>query len=444
MIFQKSHYFIGLASLALLSLSPLSVATTVEKELDNGLRVIVRSDHRAPVVVSQIWYKVGSSYEHDGITGVSHVLEHMMFKGTEAYPTGEFSRIIAENGGSENAFTSYDYTAYYQQLEKSRLPVSFKMEADRMRNLTLPDEEFRKEAKVVMEERRLRTEDKPASLTYEAFKASAFMSSGYGQPIIGWMDDLESLTREDLQQWYGKWYSPNNATLVVVGDVVPEEVFTLAEESFGKIPSSKTAILKPRIEPRQRGERRIVVRAPAKLPVVLLGFKVPVLATSENPSEAYALEMLANVLDGGDSARLTRNLIRGSAIAASASAGYDLTSRQMSLFTLEATPVTATDPKTLESALLAQINDLQQNLVTHNELARIKAQVKAEKIYELDSIFYQAMQLGRLVTVGLDWRIGDEYLQKISTITPEEIRAVAQKYLISDALTVAYLEPTSK
>ena len=200
-----------------LSLAPTLAAGSevVQHRLDNGLQLIVKPDHRAPVVVSQIWYKVGSSYEHNGITGISHVLEHMMFKGTTAHPAGEFSRIISENGGRENAFTGKDYTAYFQQLEKSRLAVSFELEADRMRNLTLPDEEFQKERAVVIEERRLRTEDKPSALTYEQFVATAYQSNPYRNPVIGWMDDLEQLTKEDLQQWYQRWYAPNNATLVI-------------------------------------------------------------------------------------------------------------------------------------------------------------------------------------------------------------------------------------
>ncbi len=231
-----------------------------EYQLDNGLKLIVKEDHRAPVVVSQVWYRVGASYEHDGITGVSHVLEHMMFKGTDKYPAGEFSRIISENGGSENAFTSQDYTAYFQRLEKSRLPVSFELEADRMRNLHLLDEEFQKEIKVVMEERRLRTEDKPTGLTYEQFMASAFVSSSSRIPTIGWMNDLENMQLADLQAWYERWYAPNNAVLVVVGDVEPEAVLKLAQQYFGPLQPETIVPPKPRVEPPQRGKRSITVQ----------------------------------------------------------------------------------------------------------------------------------------------------------------------------------------
>lgn len=426
-----------------LSLAPTLAAGSevVQHRLDNGLQLIVKPDHRAPVVVSQIWYKVGSSYEHNGITGISHVLEHMMFKGTTAHPAGEFSRIISENGGRENAFTGKDYTAYFQQLEKSRLAVSFELEADRMRNLTLPDEEFQKERAVVIEERRLRTEDKPSALTYEQFVATAYQSNPYRNPVIGWMDDLEQLTKEDLQQWYQRWYAPNNATLVVVGDVEPAAVLKLAQTHFGLLKPSTITANKSRTEPPQLGEKRLVVRREAKTPLLLMGYKVPVLKQSEERWRPYALEMLANILDGGNSSRLTRDLIRGSAIAASAGASYDLTALHNNLFTLEGVPVRNTTTAQLERALRQQIEQLKSQLVTVEELQRVKAQVTAAKVYELDSVFYQAMQIGTLETVGLGWQEAERYMDRISAITPQQIQQVAQEYLIDDHLTVAWLEP---
>ena len=241
----------------------LAAGSVHEYQLDNGLKLIVKEDHRAPVVVSQVWYRVGASYEHDGITGVSHVLEHMMFKGTDAHPPGEFTRIISENGGSENAFTSKDYTAYFQRLEKSRLPISFELEADRMRHLHLQDEEFQKEINVVMEERRLRTDDKPTALTYEQFMATAFLSSSVRIPTIGWMSDLENMQLNDLQQWYERWYAPNNAIVVVVGDVEPEAVLKQVKKYFGPLKPEEIVPVKPRTEPPQKGRRHITVRAPA-------------------------------------------------------------------------------------------------------------------------------------------------------------------------------------
>jgi zinc protease len=411
--------------------------------LDNGLKLIVKEDHRAPVVVSQVWYKVGSSYEHDGITGVSHVLEHMMFKGTKKHGPGEFSRIIAENGGQENAFTSRDYTAYFQRLEKSRLPVSFELEADRMRNLRLQEDEFAKELQVVMEERRLRTEDKPESLLYERFNAVAFLNSPARIPPIGWMTDLESLRLDDLQQWYGKWYAPNNATLVVAGDVDPDAVFKLAKRFFGPLKPSEITPEKPRREVKQRGPRRETLRAPAEVAYLLLGYKVPVLLTAGDGEdwEPYALEVLAGALDGGDSARLTRELVRGQQIAASAGAGYDLYDRAETLLLLDGVPANGHTVAELEAALREQIRRLREEPVSAEELARVKAQVIASQVFEQDSVFYQAMQIGQLESIGLDWTIKDAYLERIKAISSEQVQAVARKYLIEDTLTVGVLEP---
>ncbi len=412
-----------------------------EFKLDNGLKLIVKEDHRAPVMVSQVWYKVGSSYEHDGITGLSHVLEHMMFKGTKAHPAGEFSRIIAENGGRENAFTSRDYTAYFQTMEASRLPVSFELEADRMRNLVLPAKEFKKEVQVVMEERRMRTDDNPQALTYEQVNATAYASSPYRIPTIGWMGDLKSMRVEDLRDWYAKWYAPDNATVVVVGDVDPQAVYRLAKKYFGPLEPSHIVAPKPRREIAQHGPKRIVVKAPAKLPSLLMGYKAPVVLTAQTDWEPYALEVLASVLDGGDSARLSSRLVRGKAVAASAGAGYDAFDRKETLFLLSGIPSNGHTVGDLEKALREQIRELQDKPISAAELARVKAQIKADKIYEQDSIFYQAMQIGMLETVGLSWKDAEQYFSRIDAVTPEQVRAVAGKYLVDDRLTVGQLAP---
>jgi len=412
-----------------------------EYRLDNGLKLIVKEDHRAPVVVSQVWYRVGASYEHDGITGISHVLEHMMFKGTKNHGPGEFSRIISENGGTENAFTSADYTTYFQSLEAGRLPVSFELEADRMRNLDLTQEEFSKEIKVVMEERRMRTEDKPTGFTYEQFLASAFISSSSRIPTIGWMNDLENLGLADLQAWYQRWYAPNNAVVVVVGDVDPEAVLKLARRYFGPLRPETIVPPKPRLEPEQDGPRHIVVRQPAEVPYLVMGYKVPVVKTAETDWEPYALAVLAAILDGGDSARLTRDLVRGSQVATSAGASYDMYDRQPSLFLFDGTPSSSHTIAELRQAILEQIAQLQKTPVTAAELARVKAQVVASDIYEQDSVFYQGMKIGQLEAAGLDWRLEDAYVERIDAVTPEQVQAVARKYLVDDGLTVAELDP---
>ena len=429
------------AMLALCFLAPPAAGSVHEYELANGLKLIVKEDHRAPVVVSQVWYGVGASYEHDGITGVSHVLEHMMFKGTDRHGPGEFSRIIAENGGSENAFTSKDYTAYFQRLEKSRLPVSFELEADRMRNLKLDEKEFAKEVKVVMEERRLRTEDKPTSLTYEQFMATAYTSGSYRIPTIGWMDDLENMELADLQRWYDRWYAPNNATVVVVGDVDPQAVLALAKKHFGPLKPEVLEPPKPRIEPEQVGQRRITVRRPAKVPYMVMGYKAPVLKTASEEWEPYALTVLAGVLDGGSSARLSRELVRGQQIAASAGASYDPYARQSSMFLLDVTPANSRTIESAEQALQEQIQRLRTEPVAQDELDRIKAQTIAGEVYQQDSIFYQGMVIGKLETTGMSWRLKDEFVERINAVTAEQVQAVAKKYLVESGLTVAVLEP---
>lgn len=412
-----------------------------ERTLENGLKILVQEDHRSPVVVSQVWYKVGSSYEPNGITGVSHMLEHMMFKGTEKYPAGEFSRIISENGGKENAFTGRDYTAYFQTMDKSRLEVSFKLEADRMRNLKLDPEELKKELEVVTEERRMRTDDKPRSKTHEYFMALAFTNSPYKNPVIGWPSDIANYQVNDLQAWYQRWYAPNNATIVVVGDINANEVFDLANQYFADLKPSQIVPLKPRAEIEQNGERKTTIKLPAKLPYILMGYKVPVLNTIENEMDAYALEVIAGILDGGNSARLASRLVRGQQIAVGAGAGYSLSSRLPDLFMLDATPSENHTVAEVETALRNEINKLKTELVTEQELQRVKAQVSAHSVYERDSNFYQAMQLGMYETVGLGWNKVDEYVDKINLITPEIIRQVANKYFLDEKLNIAYLDP---
>lgn len=433
--------FLGGLLLCLPVLSVSAESKVAEHILGNGLKVLVKEDHRSPVVVSQVWYKVGSSYEPGGITGLSHMLEHMMFKGTDKHPAGEFSRIIAENGGDENAFTGSDYTAYFQTMAASKLPVSFELEADRMRGLHLIADELKKEREVVTEERRMRTDDNPQAKLNEHFMALAYSNSPYKNPIIGWPADIANYSVEDLQAWYQRWYAPNNATLVVVGDVQPNAVFELAEKYFGQLKPSEIKPIKPQTEVEQLGVRKMTIKLPAKLPYLVMGYKVPSLTNVEQEWEAYALEVLAGVLDGGSSARLSSRLVRGKQLAVSAGAGYNLTSRLPTLFELEATPADGKTVWELESALKNEIFELQADLISTDELQRIKAQVLASAVYERDSNFYQAMQLGTLETVGLGWKKVDEYVDKVNKVTAQQVRDVARKYLLDDHLSVAYLEP---
>lgn len=412
-----------------------------ERVLDNGLKVIVKEDHRAPIVTSQVWYKVGSSYEHGGLTGISHALEHMMFKGTQKHGPGEFSEIISANGGNENAFTGRDYTAYFQNLAKDRLAVAFELEADRMRNLTLLPEEFAKEVEVVKEERRLRTEDSPTAFTAERFSAVAYLASPYRNPVIGWMSDLDALTVGDVRAWYRTWYAPNNAVLVVAGDVDPHQVFTLAARYFGSLKPEQTGTAKPRTEPPQDGIRRILVKASAKEPYLIMGYKAIRIGDTEQKWEPYALEMLASILDGGSSARFGRELIRGSEVAASVDADYSAFTRLPGIFSLDGTPAKGHSIADLEQALRTQIERVKKEPVNPEELERVRNQVIASKVFEKDSAFYQAMQIGQLESVGLGWRLLDQYVERLSAVTAKQVQAVARKYLTDDNLTVALLDP---
>ena len=421
--------------------SPILHAQVHEKMLANGLKVIVKQDHRAPVATAQVWYKVGSANEYGGITGVSHVLEHMMFKGTPKYPLGQFSQILAAAGARDNAFTSRDYTAYFQLLAASELETSFRLESDRMAALTLDEGEFLKEIEVVKEERRLRTDDNPNALTYEQFNATAFNSSAYHNPVIGWMNDLDNMNVADLKVWYESYYSPANATLVVVGDVQADDVFALAERYYGVIPKRDVISTKPRLEPAQKGSRRVEVKAIATLPYLMLGYKVPTLRTATDKTEAYALNILAGILDGGRSARLSKHLVREQEIAASAGAGYSLYSQHESLFMFEATPNTGSTVDQLEQALEVEIKKLQTELVSAEELARVKAQVVANEVYQLDSVQRQAYMIGSLESVGLGWQTMQTYAANVQSVTAEQVRAAAQKYLIDDTKTVALLTP---
>jgi len=429
--------------LASLCFSSLALSAEIQEfKLDNGLKIVVQEDHRAPVVVSQVWYRAGALDEVNGKTGVAHVLEHMMFKGTIAVPAGKFSRLIAAAGGKENAFTAQDQTTYFQQLEKSNLPLSMKLEADRMANLNLTDEEFAKEIKVVMEERRWRTEDKPQSKVNEQFNSTIYHVHPYGRPVVGWMNDLENMTAADAREWYKTWYAPNNATLVVVGDVNAQDVLKLAKQYFGPLKSQALPSRKPQVEPEQKGERRVVVKAQAKLPYVLMGFHVPSLQDAEKDVEPYALEILAGVLNGNASARLNQNLVRQSQIAVDVDAAYDMVQRgRQSIFVLDATPSEGKSVAELEAAILNEIEKIKTGGVTEEELQRVKAQVIAADVYQRDSMFYQAMQIGNLETAGFSWRILKGYPAKLQAVTAEQVQAVAKKYFNKDNLTVATLDP---
>ena len=430
-----------------LSFSLAQAAPTVfEGKLANGMRILVQEDHRAPIVTSQVWYRVGASDEPGGMTGISHMLEHMMFKGTQTLAPGKFSEIIAEKGGQENAFTSRDYTAYFQTLAREHLDVSMRLEADRMRNLNLRAEDLEKEVEVVKEERRMRTDDNPNAKLMEQFQAIAYMNGGYHHPVIGWMDDINQYDIHKLRDWYQAHYAPNNATLVVVGDVQPQEVMALAKKYFGPLKPFKLKDRPYQDAVAQSGERRLTLSAPAKLPILMMGYRVPSLLSASKDKdvaawEPYALEVLAGVLDGGQSARLSKNLVRGEQIAGEISVGYSLDSRLSDLFTLYAVPSASVEPAKLEQAIRKEINQLRETPISEAELNRVKAQVIAADVYGRDSVFFQAMRLGSYEAAGLGHARLNDIIPGIEAVTAEQVQAVAKKYLVDEKLTVGVLEP---
>ena len=433
-----------------LVLSPQSSAQTSTKAeqfiFANGMTLIVKPDRRAPTAVHMLWLRVGSMDEVDGSSGVAHVLEHMLFKGTATVPAGEFSRRVAALGGRENAFTSQDYTGYFQQIPASRLEDVMALEADRFANNQWPDEEFRKELEVVKEERRLRTEDDPRALLYEALSASVFMAAPYRRPIIGWMSDLDAMTPDDARAFYQRWYTPANAVVVVTGDVDVAQVRQLAEKHYGGIVARAVPARKPRTEPAQTGQRRLEIKAPAEQAYVMLAFKVPGLTSFDAPSaqddDALALTVLAAVLDGYSGARLDRALTQGPArVADSAGAGNGLMGRGPQLFLLDGVPAKGKTAAQVEAALRAQVARVAREGVTEAELQRVKTQWVASEVYKLDSLFNQARELGSYWVQGLPLDAGERLLARLRGVTAEQVRAVAQRYFGDDQLTAAVLMP---
>jgi len=440
-IIMRRHLVAPLLGLLLATAAVPASANPFEHKLGNGLRVIVKEDRRAPTAVHFVWYRAGSMDETNGTTGVAHVLEHMMFKGTPSVGPGEFNKRVAAAGGRDNAFTSRDYTAYFQQVPKEKLEDMMALEADRMRHLTLAANEFEQEIKVVMEERRLRTDDQPQALMFEAMNAVAFKAHPYRVPIIGWMNDLENMTVQDARDWYERWYVPNNAYVVVVGDVDHKAVFRAAEKHYGGLKPRALPLRKPQDEPAQAGVRRVSVKAPAELPVLIMGYRAPVIRDVEKDLDPYALEMLGAVLSGHGAARFSKHLVREQRLAVSAGAEYDSSARGPGMFYLVGTPSDGKTVAEMEAGLRAEIARVQNDGVSAEELARAKAQLVAGEVYKLDSMFAQAMEIGQLEAVGLPYTSGDRIIEKLKAVTAEQVQAVARRYFVDDGLTIGVLDP---
>ncbi len=413
--------------------------------LDNGMTLLVKADRRAPTAVHMMWVRVGSMDEVDGSTGLAHVLEHMLFKGTPTVKAGEFSRRVAALGGRENAFTSKDYTGYYQQIPAHRLADVMRLESDRFANNLWPDDEFTRELEVVKEERRMRTDDAPRALLYEQLSAAQFVASPYRRPIVGWMNDLEAMKPQDARDFYRRWYVPANAAVVVVGDVDAQAVLQLAQASYGRVSAGAVPARKPRIEPPQKGIKRVVVQAPAEQAYVCLSWKVPSLLAfdeSQQTQDSLALTLLSAVLDGYSGARLERALAQGpTRLADDVGASYGLSGRGPQVFMLTGVPAVGKTIDALEQALRAQVQRIAKEGVTDAELRRVKAQWMASKVYQRDSLFNQAREIGTSWIEGLPLDSNEQLLDRLQAVTPEQVRLVAQRYFDDTQLTVAVLQP---
>ena len=414
----------------------LKVTETV---LPNGLKVLLKEEHKSPIVTFQIWYHVGSRNERLGKTGMSHVLEHMMFKGAKKYGPKQFSRLVQRNGGNDNAFTSKNYTAYFENLAADRLEIAMDLEADRMQDLLLDPKDFLSERDVVKEERRMRYEDDPTNTMIEQMMATAFSAHPYQWPVIGWMADLGNLTREDLLEHYRTYYAPNNATIVVAGDFEPGKVLALIKKYFGPIPRGPEVPRVGAVEPKQLGEKRVVVKQEAELPAVFAGYKVPNL---KDP-DSYALNVLQGILSSGKSSRLYRSLVYEKQIALYAGGDYDDLSVDPNLFYLYAGVMPGTTTAEVEQALYGEIDRLKGEPVTDEEIQKAKNQAEAAFIMGQDSVFYQAMLLGQYETVA-EWRLLGKYLDGIRAVNKDDIQRVAKQYFTEENRTVGILVPIKK
>ncbi len=417
-----------------------SHATQVQEfALDNGLKVLLLEDHKSPVVTFQVWYRVGSRNEKDGKSGLSHFLEHMMFKGTKTVQPEEYSRIIAKNGGRSNAFTTSDVTVYYATMSRDKIGIEIELEADRMVNALLGETYFEPEKKVIQEERRLRTEDKPVSALGEVAGAVAYMVHPYRRPVIGWMEDIQNLTRQDLVDHYKLYYAPNNAFIIMTGDFSAAEMLPKIKAAFGNIPRGSEAPKVRAEELPQKGERRVILKKEAELPFALMYYHTPNLKSPDN----YALDVLSVVLAGGRSSRLYHDLVYQKRLARSVGADYNGLSIDPSVFSVTAQLMPGKDPAEIERRIDYLLEPLKSDLISDRELQKAKNQIESAFVYGQDSIFGQAMKIGYYEAVG-DWRLMDGYLDGIRKVTRQDIQRVAQEYLDRDRRTVGVLIPSKE
>jgi zinc protease len=441
---RATKLFLTSVLAVVLSVAPAAIGfaqdlKVTEKVLPNGLKVLLKEDHASPVVTFQVWYRVGSRNERLGKTGISHLLEHMMFKGAKKYGPKQFSQTVQRNGGNDNAFTSKDYTAYFENFAADRLEIAMDLESDRMQHLLLDPKDFLSERDVVKEERRMRTDDDPTQTMVEQMMATAFAAHPYQWPVIGWMADIGNITRDDLEKHYRTYYAPNNATVVIVGDVDTKKTLALVERYFGKIPRGPEVPKVGAVEPKQLGEKRVKVEQEAELPAIFAGYKVPNLTSPDS----YALNVLQGILSSGKSSRLYRSLVYDKQVALYAGGEYDDVSTDPNLFYLFAGVMPGKRTDEVEKALYAEIDRFKTEPVSDEELQKAKNEAEASFIMSQDSVFYQAMLLGQYETVA-SWKLLAKYVDGIRTVTKDDVRRVAQKYFSEDDRTVGILVPVKK
>ena len=406
--------------------------------LANGMRVVVVENHRVPVVTHMVWYGVGSADEGPGESGIAHFLEHLMFKGTKKRKPGEFSKILARNGGQENAFTSSDYTAYFQTVAVSRLEMVMEMEADRMTNLVLTEKGVETEKAVVMEERRSRTDNNPASILGEQVTAAMYLNYPYRRPVIGWAHEIQALTLKNVMAFYKKWYAPGNAILVVAGDITAEALKPLAEKYYGRIPSPPaTPRLRPS-EPPQSAMRRVILKDKrVRQPAWGRSYLAPSLLTGET-KHVYALEVLSDILGGGATSRLYQALVVEGKFAHSAGSYYDANDRGPSLFGLHAAPKPGISMETLETRIEEELTKLLESGVTASEVSRAKKRMRAQAVYARDSLSAGARVLGAALATGLSVDDVEAWPDRIGAVTVEQVNAAA-KAVFKDGRSVTSL-----
>lgn len=433
------RFRLGLAAVLISMLSALTSVDAAQVEeftLENGLKVLLLEDHKSPAVTFQVWYRVGARNEKDGKSGLAHFLEHMMFKGTPTTGPEEYSRIIAKNGGRSNAFTSSDVTVYFATMSRDKIGIEIELEADRMANALLGETYFEAEKKVIQEERRLRTEDNPASALGEVASAVAFTIHPYRRPVVGWMQDIENLTRQDLVDFYKLYYVPNNAFVVVIGDFSTAEILPKIKSAFGKIPKGPEPPQVSTAEPEQRGERSVILKKEAELPFFLAFYHAPNLKSPDS----FALDLLSVVLAGGRSSRLYHDLVYQKRLVRGVDADYSAVSIDPMGLSIYAQLLPDVEPPTVGREIDRLLEKAKSELISERELQKAKNQIEAAFIFAQDSIFGQAMKIGYYEAVG-GWRQMNDYLDGIRKVTREDIQRVARQYLSPDRRTLGTLIP---